>query len=547
MVTPRRSAAVLLALAIFLAWFAWFRPTVLGGPASFVIISGESMEPTYHEGDLVILRKGSGYSAGDVVAYPMETYFKTGRLVIHRITGEDPDGFITQGDNRDREDPWRASEASIRGSAWLHVPKAGASIAWLREPWRLAALATAIVFLGGVRQTEIHRRRRHRMKRHFGTVESWLPARAEFGNYQSGLVALATAAGVIALAFLVLGLIAFRNPTHTTNDLALPAHNETGTFDYAIIMDASTLYPDGILRPALASESPAPTEAETAPPSAFTAISREAQLTFEYALESADPVVLEGSLAADLVIRPEGGAWSRTAPLLSPVAFEGLSVSMPLAIDLVAAGALIAQIEEETGLAGRQYELTVVARVAAVGTRDGEAFATSFESAFTLSYDSVLVTPPPALVTSTQTTSTETVTAAKSLSLGPWSPTVSWARTMAVVGFMAALGALLVSGGYLAYGLWSDEQARIRARYGSRLVDVRPAAAEPGEDAIRVASIRDLARLAERCGSVILHAPLPAGHRYFVRDGEDTYEYVVGAVQAASASRTTRVARGGKP
>jgi signal peptidase len=541
MVTPRRSAAVLLALFILLAWFAWFRPTALGGPASFVIISGESMEPTYRQGDLVVLREGSSYSPGDIVAYPMQTYFDSGRLVIHRITGEDADGFVTRGDNRDREDPWRATESNIRGAAWLHIPQAGTFIAWLREPWRMGMLAAAVFLVGGVRKVEIQRRRRHRMKRHLGAVESWLPARAEFGNYQSSLAAVALAAGVVALAFLVLGLVAFRSASRTTSNVSAPAYSETGTFDYAIIMQPSTLYPDGVLRPP-ADTGPAADGSELEPPSAFTALSREARLTFDYALTAEEEVTLEGTVAAGLVVRPDGGEWSRVLPLLAPAPFEGPGVSAALVIDLVAVAALIEQIEAETGLSARQYELAAVTRVEAVGTRAGEPFETAFESTFALGYDSVLISPPATLATASQTTSTETVAVAKSLSLGIWSPAVSQARTLAVVGFAAALGAALVCGGYLAFGLWTDERARIRARYGARLVDVQVPPVI-GEEAIRVASIRDLARLAERAGTVILHTPLPAGHRYFVRDGDDTYEYIVAGATLPPARRARATAR----
>jgi len=97
-----------------------------------------------------------------------------------------------------------------------------------------------------------------------------------------------------------------------------------------------------------------------------------------------------------------------------------------------------------------------------------------------------------------------------------------------------------VSGGSFAYALYTDERARIRARYGARLVDVEVPPVI-GEEAIRVASIRDLARLAERAGTVILHTPLPGGHRYFVRDGDDTYEYIVpgAASPAPSPARAT--------
>jgi len=527
--TPVRGASVFLALLVFLGWFALLRPTALGGPANYVIVSGASMEPTYHEGDLVVVRRSSSYAAGDIVAYLIRSDSQpAGITVIHRIIGEDADGFITQGDNREEIDPWRATPANVRGAAWLHVPMVGTYVTWLRQPSHLGMLAGAIFLVGALHPANQHRRRRHRMKRNFGSSGPRLPVGGEFSRYQSGFTGLAVAAASLVAVFLVLGLIAFNTASHRSAPVGGRLYAETGTYDYAIVMEPSTLYPDGVLRnpqQGVVSES----DAQTGPPSAFTSIAREAALRFRYELDSDVPVTLRGTVAADLVIRPTGGEWSRSQELLAPQKFDGLTVSPTIAVDLTEVGALIGQIEKETGLSAGTYELMVVARVVAQGERDGVPFESTFESPFTATYTRTLITPPSTLTTTTEATSTETVIVERSLSLGIWSPSVAAARTLSVVGFAAALGGLLASGGYLALGLRSDEQARIRTRYGARLVDVRASESRRDAKAVRVATIRDLARLAERCGSVILHAPRPDGHRYFVRDGDDTYEYVVGS------------------
>lgn len=534
MMTPRRSAAVLLALLVFIGWFAWLRPTALGGPATFIMVSGDSMEPTYSHGDLVVLRKASSYGTGDIVAYPMKNYFDTGRLVIHRIAGADADGFITQGDNRQTADPWRATDSSIRGAAWVHIPKAGRYLAWIRQPNALGALAAGILFIGGIGGAETRRRRRFGMKRHL-SGSTGHPARGlPFWGYQPALTGLTAAAGVLALVFLLLGVVAFRSASHTATSVSEPAYSETGSFDYTIQMAPSTLYPDGILRsPASAIAAGTGGGAEAAaPPPAFSSLARQARLTFRYRFEAVDPVEFGGTVAADLVIRPRGGEWTRTTSLSAPEAFKGFAVERPLTIDLVGVKDLIAQIEKETALRGGPYEIVVVAKVEGVGTKAGAPLETSFESTFKLTYDMALITPPSELTTTVQASASKTVAVSRTFSLGIWSPSVSLARGTAVTGFSTALGAAVVLGGYLAFLLWSDEQARIRARYGSRMVDVRSAESDKRDDAIQVASIRDLSRLAERFGSVILHQPLSAGHRYFVRDGDDTYEYVIAASSA---------------
>lgn len=135
----------LITLAVLVAGIAWFftlRPVVLGGPASYIVVSGVSMEPTYHDGDMVVLRKSSDYALGTIVAYRVpEGDVGAGSLVIHRVIGRDDEGYITQGDNRKGEDLWRPQESDIVGEAWLHMPGFGRLLAKFRSPLPLAIFA----------------------------------------------------------------------------------------------------------------------------------------------------------------------------------------------------------------------------------------------------------------------------------------------------------------------------------------------------------------------------------------------------------------------
>ena len=49
------AAIVMLAMG----WVTVLRPAVLGGDAAYVIVDGRSMEPTYEDGDLVLVRRSS--------------------------------------------------------------------------------------------------------------------------------------------------------------------------------------------------------------------------------------------------------------------------------------------------------------------------------------------------------------------------------------------------------------------------------------------------------------------------------------------------------
>ena len=129
--------------AIVVAWFLLLRPAFLGGPASYVVVSGHSMEPTLYTNDLAVTRKQASYSTGDVIAFRVpEGEPGEGAIVIHRIAGGSPqDGFVMQGDNKNSPDPWRPIQGDVLGKMWFHVPGAGRALAFLQAPLPLATLA----------------------------------------------------------------------------------------------------------------------------------------------------------------------------------------------------------------------------------------------------------------------------------------------------------------------------------------------------------------------------------------------------------------------
>lgn len=136
-------------VVLLVAWFLLLRPAFLGGPASYVMVDGASMEPTLHGGDLAVVRQQGAYGPGDIVAFRVpEGEPGEGATVIHRIVvGSAEEGFIVQGDNKERLDPWRPTGDDIVGKMWFHVPAVGRFLALLRAPLPLAALAGGLAIL----------------------------------------------------------------------------------------------------------------------------------------------------------------------------------------------------------------------------------------------------------------------------------------------------------------------------------------------------------------------------------------------------------------
>jgi len=123
---------------LLVGWWTILAPVALGGPATFVVVHGRSMEPVHHAGDLLIARRGDGHAVGDVIVFLAPD---GRRHVIHRIVaGDAMAGWITKGDANARVDPWSVPDDAIVGRSWAVLPWFGTAIlAVQRDPIRFAA------------------------------------------------------------------------------------------------------------------------------------------------------------------------------------------------------------------------------------------------------------------------------------------------------------------------------------------------------------------------------------------------------------------------
>jgi len=143
-VVGRFLAVVVLAAAA--AWFVFLRPQAIGGPAAYVLVSGESMEPTLEPGALVVAMHQDEYQVGDVVAYRIPAGDPAaGLLVIHRIVGGSAEsGFVMRGDNAAGSDLWRPTPVDILGRSQAVIPGAMPALLFARSPIVAASAAAAL-------------------------------------------------------------------------------------------------------------------------------------------------------------------------------------------------------------------------------------------------------------------------------------------------------------------------------------------------------------------------------------------------------------------
>lgn len=121
-------------------------PVQVGGWASYTVVSGTSMEPIYHSGDMVVGWHRGSYDPGDIVVFTVpDGEPGAGYQVIHRLVSVDAGAWTTQGDNKTSVDPWSPTDEDIVGRAVMHIPNGGYALMWM--PVLLALSAGILVML----------------------------------------------------------------------------------------------------------------------------------------------------------------------------------------------------------------------------------------------------------------------------------------------------------------------------------------------------------------------------------------------------------------
>lgn len=145
----RRVGRALAALAV-VAWFFTLRPQWLGGPAMYVVVRGNSMWPTYENGDLLVIVSAADYRPGVAAAYRVPPGdLGEGRIVVHRVVAVAGGHFTMKGDNNPEPDPAAPARTDMVGTVALEVPGVGAIIATVLSPTVAGGLAAALVVMYG--------------------------------------------------------------------------------------------------------------------------------------------------------------------------------------------------------------------------------------------------------------------------------------------------------------------------------------------------------------------------------------------------------------
>ncbi len=497
---PPIIANLFLAVSLIAIWAA-FAPARLGGHVAYVIVNGISMEPGYHLGDLTIMRKAASYQVGEVVTYrdaDMQAY------VIHRIISVEGDRYVLQGDNNSWIDAYRPTNAEIVGKLWIHIPKVGRIFKWLRSPLNMAltiGLLGGVLMAGMIIKPSQHRRSKSSPK----------------GNQAGTLEIALYLFGSMALVFLGLSIFAFIRPV--IRPAAAIQYQQESHFSYSatgtpIIYDTETVRSGEPVFPRL---------------TCFL------NIAFTYTL-TGDPLqTVSGNYQLIARVMDEQSGWQRTIPMNERTAFTGNSFSAASNLDLCQIVSLVNTLKQETGLRASNFTLEVIPQVVLTADAMGNQIVDSFEPRLAFRFDEVhfsLSTPKgqdDPLYSSKQSSAENANLEPNTLSILGWKPRVGMVRVIVLLGLVLSLGGLLVTGSHLFGTAQQSQEALIHLKYGGLLVNVYERNFAPAGMLVDVTTVDELAKLAERHNTVILHMTLNFIHYYMVQCNGLTYRYVFSA------------------
>lgn len=136
------AVGILFVVAVALLW-----PARYGGISGLTVVSGHSMEPTFHTGDLLLSIRQPSYRVGDIISYTVAAGQPgAGGRVIHRIAAIDDSGrYRTQGDNNPDSDPWRSTSGDVMGREIFSIPGVGTLLGPASAPAALGLVFGGLV------------------------------------------------------------------------------------------------------------------------------------------------------------------------------------------------------------------------------------------------------------------------------------------------------------------------------------------------------------------------------------------------------------------
>lgn len=578
---PKKALSyVFSAITAVLLWL-FFAPTSLGGSVAYVILIGNSMEPGFHRYDLVLTRAAATYEVGDAVAYehPMiggvfhrivdrngdryilqgdnndwlDTHEPTddeivGKLWLHIPNGGRVVNFLRQpamftvlalgvgvmlvgsltGKDGDVDSAERRKKMQRRRPAGREVLTFEQHVTVM--PAERPAVKPAMS------EPEANERKSFRelitrapdeieslpaaVQKHFWetqpsnrpelAVAADMPVeeekpKAKAGTVRDNALEMLVASSVVALLFVILAVVAFVRPLTVMANVPMN-YTQKAVYSY------SANVPDGVY------------DGATVQPGepVFRRLADSFTVTMAYDLGSPYPTEVRGLYRMVAEIADVSG-WKRTVEIVPDTYFSGREFTMQGTIEFAEIQALIDRLESDTGLLRTDYQMTVRTEVTVLGSLDGIEFENVYAPQVMFGFDDLqvqLLKSPPNVENPFEQVSIGSVPReveqANVIKILGFELDVRTARAVALVGSLAMLLAVAYFGMQVYLAFQRGEASQVEVLYGPLLVKVSEEVL-PRKRPVKVTSVHELAKIAERDQCMIYHVQSGGLHRYYVQ------------------------------
>lgn len=521
---------LVLAIAIWIV----FAPVQLGGNSAYVIVNGISMEPNFHLSDLIIVSPSSYYSVGDIVVYRNQGL--GGKNVFHRIIKLNLDRYILKGDNNTWIDLYQPAKEEVVGKLWLHIPRAGRLMQKIRTPSGMALIVGGLGFFLTASFFPEHKKGKKQMNRK--SIRDWLASMSEkIGSFfsrrsqenspprkqpdqqpsDSGDVSdiLFFTLGVILFSSLILAIISFSRPAFRTV-IDNVNYKHLGVFSY------STTAPQGVYDSnAVKSGDPI-----------FPGLTCKVNLSFQYLLIAEHVENVSGTYQLSAAITDPQSGWKRSIPLQTITHFSESTTLANTELSLCEIESLVQSFEETAESRPGSYELTISPQVSISASIDGLDFQDTFNNGIKFRYDhnQFYIVEEAGLNPLNPTKSGalgKERKEADTLSLFGVKMQIPVLRIFSLIGLAGSSIGMLLLWQALQKLSKNNRAEFIRIKFGAMLVDVQKTKLGSSKSLIEVSSIEDLAKLAERHNTMILHETQVNLHIYYVQADTSIYRFVL--------------------
>ena len=499
----RRFGATIISILLVIL----FAPAQLGGATTYAIITGNSMEPSFREGDLVLLQRSAAYSINDIVLY---NHPEIGP-VFHRIVATENNRLILKGDHNSWTDSYQATHQDILGKFWFSIPWLGSALSLLHtiEGFSITSALAGGIVIGTKVSTHGAKREKERKRKKAATAAKLFGV-SPISERDAFLLFSAT-----LLLLIPIGVYAFTSPTYVSIPTEYP-FQQVGEFSYSSDIPALGIYDDGFLQPG---------------DPIFRRITNSFNLSFSYELLADGLADVRGSYSLSAIVSETNG-WNRSVELIPDTPFEGSSLTFSSRISIDDLQAIVDNLEQITGVELSQYNLTIQPRIQILGLMHGIVWQDEFSPSLPFVVNDIEVRP-----NNIASEENELLTRIES---GVVSGSAQGLNTLGFLGINiniqtlrvwllvllpALVAASLVTGMRWLKLTQAGEASRIASIIGPKLVDVNGMVQTNSMKQISVYKIDDLVRIADREGTAIFHEKALDSHYYFVEGRNGLYVY----------------------